>query len=154
MNKISKIGALVIIMLVCTSGFGQRRQAQERIKTLKVAFITERLNLTSSEAQAFWPIYNAHEVKLQELKRKELREIRSKMIGGELLEFENLSEKQADDLLKQFMALEQEKHRLNMLFIDEISQVISAKKAIMLIKAEEDFKKRMLREIQQRRRGN
>jgi hypothetical protein len=149
MNKISKIGALVIIMLVFASGYGQRRPAQERIKTLKVAFITERLSLSSDEAQAFWPIYNAHEEKLEDLKRRERTAIRSKLV-----DFENLSENQAADLLEQSMALEEEKHRQNMGFMKEVSQVISAKKAFLLIKAEEDFKKRLLREIQQRRKGN
>ncbi|MCX2720241.1 hypothetical protein [Lentiprolixibacter aurantiacus] len=149
MNKLSKIGALLIIMLVFASGYGQRRPAQERIKTLKVAFITERLNLTTDEAQDFWPIYNAHEQNLEALKRQERREIRSKLI-----DFENLSEREAADLLQQSLELEREKHKLNMQFMDKISQVISAKKAFLLIKAEEDFKKRLLREIQQRRRGN
>ena len=149
MNKISKIGALVIVMLVFASGYSQRRPAQERIKTLKVAFITERLSLTSSEAQAFWPIYNAHEQNLEELKRRERTEIRSRLI-----DFENLSEKEASDLLQQSLALEKEKHSLNMQFMNKVSQVISAKKAFLLIRAEEDFKKRLLREIQQRRRGN
>ncbi len=149
MNKISKIGALVIMMLVFASGYSQRNQAQERIKTLKVAFITERLSLSSSEAQAFWPIYNAHEENLEGLKRRERREIRSKLV-----DFESLSEREAANLLQQSMALEKEKHSLNMQFMDEISQVISAKQAFLLIRAEEDFKKRLLREIQQRRRGN
>ena len=149
MNKLSKIGALILLMMVFASGYSQGRPAQERIKTLKVAFITERLSLSSSEAQAFWPIYNAHEDNLESLKRKERREIR-----GKLVDFENLSEKEAAALLEQSLEIEKEKHRLNMLFIDDIRQVLSAKKTFLLIKAEEDFKKRLLREIQQRRRGN
>ena len=149
MNKLSKIGALILFMLALASGYSQGRPAQERIKTLKVAFITERLSLSSSEAQAFWPIYNAHEENLESLKRKERREIRSKLIY-----FENLSEREADALLQQSMTLEKEKHRLNMLYMGDIQEVLSAKKTFLLIKAEEDFRKRLLREIQQRRRGN
>jgi len=38
----------------------------ERIKALKVAFITQALNLTSEEAQKFWPVYNAYD---QEIKK-------------------------------------------------------------------------------------
>ena len=30
----------------------------ERVQALKVAFITKALNLTSAEAEKFWPIYN------------------------------------------------------------------------------------------------
>lgn len=149
MSKFSKIGVLVLLMLVCISGYSQRRPAQERIKTLKVAFITERLSLSSSEAQDFWPIYNAHEENLEALKRKERTEIRSKLI-----DFDNLSEQEASALLQESMALEKEKHIMNMRFMEQLSEVISAKKTFLLIKAEEDFRKRLLREFQQRRRGN
>ena len=148
MNKFSKIGVLVFFLFMFVGVYSQRRPVQEKIKTLKVAFITERLSLSSSEAQAFWPIYNEHEENLEALKRKERIEIRSKM-----MDFENLSEREASSLLQQTIALEKEKQQMNIRFLQEMSGVISAKKTFLLIKAEEDFKKRLLREIQQRRRG-
>ena len=148
MNKYSKIGVLVFFMFVFAGVYSQRRPVQEKIKTLKVAFITERLSLSSSEAQAFWPIYNEHEENLEALKRKERIEIRSKM-----MDFESLSEREASALLQQSIALEKEKQQMNIRFLQQMQEVISAKKTFLLIKAEEDFKKRLLREIQQRRRG-
>ena len=148
MNKFSKIGVLVFFLFMFAGVYSQRRPVQEKIKTLKVAFITERLSLSSSEAQAFWPIYNEHEENLEALKREERIEIRSKM-----MDFENLSEREASALLQQTIALEKEKQQMNIRFLEQMSEVISAKKTFLLIKAEEDFKKRLLREIQQRRRG-
>ncbi|MBT8322250.1 MAG: hypothetical protein KJO94_02120 [Eudoraea sp.] len=148
MNKFSKIGVLVFFLFMFAGVYSQRRPVQEKIKTLKVAFITERLSLSSSEAQAFWPIYNEHEANLEALKREERIEIRSKM-----MDFESLSEREAASLLQQSIALEKEKHQMNIRFLEQMSEVISAKKTFLLIKAEEDFKKRLLREIQQRRRG-
>ena len=148
MSKFSKIGVLIVMLFAIAGAYSQRRPVQEKIKTLKVAFITERLSLNSSEAQDFWPIYNAHEEALEDLKRRERTEIRSNM-----MDFQNLSEKEAAALLQQSIALEKEKHRLNVRFLEQMSEVISAKKTFLLIKAEEDFKKRLLREIQQRRRG-
>ncbi len=106
------------------------------------------MSLTSSEAQAFWPIYNEHEENLEDIRRRERTQIRSKM-----LDFEALSEGEAADLLQQTIALEREKQQLNIRFLERMSKVISAKKTFLLIKAEEDFRKRLLREIQQRRRG-
>ena len=32
----------------------------ERIQALKIAFITQKLNLTADEAQKFWPVYNQY----------------------------------------------------------------------------------------------
>jgi len=146
MSKSSKIGVFVLLLLTTTVFYGQRRPIREKIKTLKVAFITERLNLTSEEAQTFWPIYNEHEENIESIKRKERVEIR-----GKLMDFENLSEQEANSLLQQLIALEQEKQELNISYIKRMSDVISSKKTFLLIKAEEDFKKRLLKQIQQRR---
>lgn len=148
MNKYGRIGAFVLCFftaLVISAQVGPRR---EKIKTLKVAFITERLSLTSEEAQAFWPIYNEHEKNTQMIRRKERLEIQSQLVDMDLL-----TEAEANELLDQLVALEQEKQQLHIAFLNRISKVISPKKTLLLIKAEEDFKRRLLREMQQRRRN-
>ena len=48
--------------LISTLSFGQETE-DEKIESLKTAFITEALSLTPEEAQAFWPIYNLFEDK-------------------------------------------------------------------------------------------
>lgn len=148
MNTNNKIRILILLLLVTTVFYGQNRPIRDKIKTLKVAFITERLNLTSEEAQVFWPIYNEHEDKIEAIKRKERREIRAR-----LLDFDQLSEKEADALLNDLIALENEKHQLNVAFMEKMSEAITSKKTFLLIKAEEDFKKRLLKEMRDRRRS-
>ena len=37
----------------------------EKIESLKIAFITQKLNLSSDEAQRFWPVYNRYEVEMK-----------------------------------------------------------------------------------------
>ncbi len=147
MNNTTKMLALVFALLVTASFYGQRRPG-ERIKALKVAFITERLNLNSEEAQAFWPIYNAHSDKLEALRRKEISEVRAP-----LKNMDGMSDRDVNNLLQQTIAIQQERHNENMSFIKEMGKAISAKKAFLLIKAEEDFKKRLLQQIQKRRKG-
>jgi hypothetical protein len=39
---------------------GPNKEHKERIELFKIQFITEKLALTSSEAEAFWPVYEAH----------------------------------------------------------------------------------------------
>ncbi|MDH3796087.1 MAG: hypothetical protein OER83_04360 [Flavobacteriaceae bacterium] len=143
-----KIGILGLFMLLGTFAFSQNRPGRERIKSLKVAFITERLNLTSEEAQVFWPLYNEHEENIEAIKRKERQDVLSK-----LQDFEYLSEGEAARLLDKLLDLEVEKHQLHIAYMERMSEVISAKKSFMLIRAEEDFKKRLLKEIQKRRKG-
>ena len=148
MSKYGKLGAFVFCLFTSFVIYGQVGQGREKIKTLKVAFITERLSLTSEEAQVFWPIYNEHEKNTQRIRRKERLEIQSKLMDMDLL-----TNAEANQLLDELIALEQEKQDLHIEFIDKISQVISPKKTLLLIKAEEDFKRRLLREMQQRRRA-
>ncbi len=33
----------------------------EKIQSLKIAFITQKLQLTPDEAQKFWPVYNQYD---------------------------------------------------------------------------------------------
>ncbi|MGI9551474.1 MAG: hypothetical protein ACR2MT_09760 [Aurantibacter sp.] len=147
MNNLKNLTVLVIL-LTSTVFYGQRRPDRDKIKSLKIAFITERLSLSSNEAEAFWPIYNEHEGNIEAIKRKERREIR-----GRLMDFDQLSEKEANNLLSDLIALEGEKHQLNVAFMERMSKAISAKKTFLLIKAEEDFKKRLLKEMRNRRKG-
>lgn len=40
---------------------------KERIEMYKVQFITERLSLTTAEAELFWPVYESHKKAVQEI---------------------------------------------------------------------------------------
>jgi hypothetical protein len=39
---------------------GPNKEHKERIELFKIQFITEKLGLTTSEAEAFWPVYEAN----------------------------------------------------------------------------------------------
>lgn len=41
-------------------------QRADKIEALKVAFITQKLNITSEEAQRFWPVYNRYETEMHQ----------------------------------------------------------------------------------------
>ena len=40
---------------------------EEKIQALKIAFITQKLELTSEEAQRFWPVYDRYEGELRQV---------------------------------------------------------------------------------------
>jgi hypothetical protein len=146
MKNISKIGVLLLFALVTNFVVGQNRPGMDKIKSLKIAFITERLALSSEEATVFWPVYNEHEKVLENLRIKERQDIR-----GKLRNFDQMSDQQIRGLMDEFLELEKEKTERNHAFLKKMSDLISARKTFMLIKAEEDFKRRLLQQIQQRR---
>jgi hypothetical protein len=44
-----------------------REGKKERIEMFKIQFITEKLSLTTAEAQLFWPVYESHKKAVQEI---------------------------------------------------------------------------------------
>ena len=121
---------------------------RDRIKTLKVAFITERVGLTSKEAQQFWPIYNEHEDNLKEIRRKERAELEVNIARAQ-----DLSNTDSERLLDRFLELQFEKQKVDQEFLSRLRTVIPAKKVLLLVKAEEDFKRQMIQEFRKRRGG-
>ena len=59
MTKMKTITCIVFIISFSILSFSQGNR--DKIKTLKIAFITEKLDLSEQEAQKFWPVYNAFE---------------------------------------------------------------------------------------------
>ena len=148
MMKFNRTASVFGLALLFSSGLLAQGPVRDRIKTLKVAFITERLALTSSEAQHFWPVYNAHEDQVEKLRRKERQRF-----GSQLPFLDDLSENEAAQLLAEFKELQIEKHEVEQTFIQDLANVLPAKKIILLFKAEEDFKKRLLQQVRKRRGG-
>jgi len=62
----------LFVLLTTSFSFAQPllKHKKEQIKALKVAYITEELNLNSEEAAKFWPLYNAFEDKQKEFKQE------------------------------------------------------------------------------------
>ena len=65
---------------------------QEKIEAMKVGFITQKLDLSSEEAQKFWPVYNKYQDEL-----KGIRESRRNEIEGKSME--TMSDKDVEKLI-------------------------------------------------------
>jgi Skp family chaperone for outer membrane proteins len=136
---------IFVFLLFSSITFGQSfKEKREKIKALKVAYITEQLALTTEEAQKFWPIYNANEEKQFELRHKKMRAIINKFENGGL---EKLSDKEASSLIDQIETIEDELHSSKKTYIRELKTILSAKKIIKLKKAEDEFNKKLLKQF-------
>ncbi len=117
---------------------------KERIKSLKIAFISQKLSLTSVEAEKFWPIYNKYDEKIMVLKEAQMKLRIQKRIGTDeeaLKKIEEAEEKEAEvmTLKKKLRA--------------ELIPVISAEKVLKLEQLEQEFHRKLLEKLQDRR-GN
>ncbi|MBC7904691.1 MAG: hypothetical protein H7Y27_14800 [Gemmatimonadaceae bacterium] len=98
-----------------------------RIQALKIAYLTQKLNLTTEEAQKFWPIYNSYSAELLRI-RKEQKE-------------KNLSEIDMEDRIL----------TIRKKYNGEFGKALSAEKINTLFRSEKDFTNYIQRELQERR---
>lgn len=139
-----KLYITLFLIALTFSGFAQKNDRKERIKALKVALITEKLEFTETEAQKFWPIYNAYEKEVDMLRHNARDKRRN-------LKIETLTEAEAQQVLKDFLDFEKEQQNLKSDLVESLLTAIPAKKIILLRVVEEQFKKQMLEEYQKRR---
>ncbi|REE24916.1 Spy/CpxP family protein refolding chaperone [Winogradskyella pacifica] len=140
------VHTLILTLLVSASLFAQKLD-KEKIKALKIAHITEQLDLTKTEAQKFWPIYNANED--AESKLRERSTDKRKCISPE-----NLSENEAKSLLLDIENIEKEKMELHSKMLNDLFEILSAKKIIKLYQAERSFRQKMFDEYKKRHSKN
>lgn len=140
-----KTALFIVIVLITSSIFAQEKEKRERIKALKIAFITQKLQLNETEAEKFWPIYNAFETENHMLRKLSIDKRKQ-------LDLDTMTEAGANKSLKDLMVFETKKTNLKSEFIENLLKVIPAKKIILLKISEDEFNKRMFEEYRKRRK--
>ncbi|MFS4483179.1 sensor of ECF-type sigma factor [Hyunsoonleella sp. 2307UL5-6] len=138
----------IIVVMISMSALAQRGDKRERIKALKVAFITEQLDLTTEESQVFWPIYNTFEKETNTIRFKEIKDIRKEIRDN----LDTMTDTDASTLIKRLNKAENRMHELRLGLSDKLKNVIPAKKIIRLKIAEDDFRRKILNEFKRRKR--
>jgi Spy/CpxP family protein refolding chaperone len=141
----------VFLLLISFNFYAQgerMKEKKEQIKAMKVAFLTTELNLTSSEAEKFWPIYNSFDDKQFELRHQKMKGYFKRMADDEL---DKLSEKEANALLTQIENNDEELFNLRKKFMGDVKGVLPSVKIIKLRKAEEDFNRKLLQQYRDKR---
>jgi len=133
---------LILTLFISASVFAQRPN-REKIKALKIAHITEQLDLSKNEAQKFWPIYNANEEAENKL-REQSSIIRKDKKPDELTEGE------AKSILLNMEKIEKQKTELHSKMLNELLEILPAKKILKFYRAERSFRQKMFEEYKKR----
>lgn len=114
---------------------------ENRIKSLKIAHLTERLNLSSEDATKFWPIYNQFEDKKSAL-QKEIAKLEVSL---------EMDDKEANAFILKSMENAQKLVNLRQEQINALKGVLSIQQLAMLQISDRDFGRMVLTEVQGRR---
>lgn len=144
MNRQLKTGLCVLVMFLTLSiqSFAQKTWGRsEQIESIKVAFITSKLNLTSDEAQKFWPVYNNYTSEFLELLKKR-RESRYNKDSDP-------DERITADLVYESKMLELKKKYRKL-----YANAIPPQKILALYRAESEFREHLYKQLNNRRKEN
>src|SRR5688572_19992899 len=113
---------------------GPKKEARkEKIEALRVAYITKELDLTETEAQVFWPVYNEYQKK-QEESRKEFKKKYNKETN-----YNFATDKEAEDYITADIQHKVQEAELLKTYYEKIKKVLPVKKVAKLRHAEESF---------------
>jgi hypothetical protein len=132
---VKRILYILIFVFVSFTSFSQGKK--EKIEALRVAFITQQLNITADESQKFWPVYNEYMDKVK-ASRKEYRSTSTVFT----------TDKEAQDFLDAELLFKQRELNLYKEYYDKFKKILPLKKVALLRQAEEDFKKELLKQLQ------
>ena len=133
--------ALVLSSTVMAQANQNRKERiEKKMESRKIAYITQGLDLSPTEAQQFWPIYNEYQAKLKESRKNSRVKVRD----------EDLTDADANEFLENLLEREQNELNLKRDYFDRMKTVVSAKKVAKLYILEKKFREEVLADIKGR----
>lgn len=122
-----------------------RKQRWEDMKAKRAAFYTERICLTTDEAEVFWPIYNELQEKKHKLHRSmndQFRTAKKDANGKKIIDWAKAS----DDMIN----LRLQEATLDKTYHAKFKKIISPEKLFKYYAAERDWANILLKELEKR----
>lgn len=113
----------------------------EEIESLKIAFFTQKLDLSPEEAKIFWPIYNDMQAEQNALRKERMQ----KMISFRKVdEIDNLSDAQVQTLITSEFDFKQRDLNLDKKYYNKLKSSLPIKVVGKFYRAQEAFKRELL----------
>jgi hypothetical protein len=146
------VAFLIILLTISISLVRGQNPNMEKLNAYKIAFFTKKMNLTSQEAEKFWPVYNEFQERKSHIQQDKILLNRNFNQNGATMTDKELTE--AGD---KYIALEMQEASLNQEFHNKFKEILPPAKVIRLYQAENQYKLQLLNELQNRKqqaRGN
>lgn len=137
----------VLFTVVCFTQNGPPRVKEkmlEKMESMRVAYLTNELDLSSEESARFWPVYNEYSKKRMELRKDMMERKRN-------LRKEDISEEESVKELEEQMAVQEKELNLKRNYYEKFKAILPAQKLAKLEPAEKEFHQEVLRKLKERR---
>jgi hypothetical protein len=133
MHVTTRAGLLIIAFAIALTAFPVSTLAQDnpadtmqlvrdKIRANKKLFIAENLQLTESEAKAFWPVYDRYQQELSTLNDRML-----KLIHDYANHYQTMSDQVAKRLVDESLAIEAARQKLRQTYVPRFRKVLRDK---------------------------
>lgn len=129
-----------LLFLLPTMLWAQRPKGEE-IESLKIAYFTQKLDLSPDEAKVFWPIYNEMQREQNDLRKERMQ----KMISfRKTNEIDNLTDAQVQSLITSEFDFKQRDLNLDKKYYNKLKSSLPIKVVGKFYRAQEGFKRELL----------
>jgi len=134
---------LLLSIILCLPMYAQKNQkhSEDEFRNKKKAYIIEKAELTSEEAEAFFPIY----FELQNKKKAINKDTWKKAKTGLNI---TTTEKEYEEIIDSYVNAQQEIQNLEKEYIRKYQKILSNKKIFQVYHAEIKFNRNMLKIMQ------
>ena len=137
--KFASIAAAAFLLVFAGYSAAQDKPAdnmqilREKIKADKKLLVAANMDLTESEAKAFWPVYDQYQKDLQKINQRIV-----KVIEGYAEDYRNrsLSDDKARKLIDEALAIDRAEADLKSAYAPKLTKVLPARKAMRYLQIE------------------
>lgn len=148
MEKITKLFLIISMALAFTWSAqgqekGKKNDWQDRIKAEKIAYLTDAMDLTSAEAEKFWPVYNRAEAETRacwKLVMEAYRALEASIESGK-------DDKEIKDLLDKYLDAREKGDGIERKYTTEYRKILSNDKIARLYIGEENFRRQQIHKL-------
>lgn len=134
---------MLLLMLFINGIFAQAESKKDKIEALRATFIAKKVNFTDQETLLFWPLYNEMNDKL-DAARKTFRQQYNNNTN-----YNFATDKEAEAYLNAELNLRQKEVEIHKDYFEKFKKILPIKKIAAVRRAEEDFKKEIIRTIKE-----
>ena len=142
-SNIKYIFASLLLIFIINSNFAQLDSKKDKIAALRANFISKKVNFTAQEAQYFWPLYNEMNDKVDAARKV----FRAQYNANTNYNF--TTDKEAEAYLNAELYLKQKEFEIYKEYYDKFKKVLPVIKVAAVRRAEDDFKKEIIKTIKE-----
>jgi len=128
-KRLLAIALTISLFGIAGTGLAQDKPAdtmeivKEKIRTDKKLFVANNMQLSESEAKAFWPVYESYQLEVAKLRDREIQ-----LVADFAANYITMSDDVAKDLLNDSLSIDSDYQKLRQSYLAKFRGVLSDRK--------------------------